>query len=204
LSPTRLTEVGGLSVEDIAMAQAVIAENTITLTLPGLGTSRDGPGPLTQSDRLILLALKFYHRRQALVPFSELRLRLERLEPQSRYRRVAEEFWAWYRELAQKGTSAELGGYKSEFSTYIAMKNTARRKAANRVLAAQVASEQAWHRAAASDRKFRDQSARGAAEATRAREEYLREWQVQAAEAAAAEKEWQLYLTHGVNQTSQE
>lgn len=179
------------------MANAVIAENTLTLSLPGLGTSVDGPGPLTEADRLVLLALKFYHQRKALVPFGEFHQRLEGLEPRERYRRVADEFWAWYREAALKGQADQLGGFKSEFGTYIAMKNTAKRKAANRVLAGQVASESAWRRAIESDRRTRERIAEGADTARKAREDSLREWQVQAAEAAAAEQEWQLYLSHG-------
>jgi len=198
-SPTKATSlrVGGLSEQDVAMAESVIVENTLTLSLPGLGTSVDGPGPLTEADRLVLLALKFYHQRKALVPFGEFHQRLEALEPRERYRQVAEEFWAWYREAGQKVQVDQLGGYKSEFSTYIAMKNTARRKAANRVVAGQVASEAAWRRAAASDLKTRERTAQRTGDAEKARVDYLREWQVQANEAAAAEREWQLYLTHG-------
>ena len=179
------------------MANAVIAENTLTLSLPGMGTSVDGPGPLTEADRLVLLALKFYHERKALVPFGEFRQRLEALETRERYRRVAEEFWAWYREAAQKGQADQLGGFKSEFSTYIAMKNTAKRKAANRVLAGQVASEAAWRRALESDRQFGERTAQHADDSRQAREKWLRDWNVQAVEAAAAEQEWQLYLSHG-------
>jgi hypothetical protein len=194
---TTSQQVGGLSEQDVAMANAVIAENTLTLNLPGLGTSVDSPGPLTGADRLVLLALKFYHQRKVLVPFGEMRQRLQALESSERYRRVAEEYWAWYREVAQQGNVAQLGGYKSEFSTYIAMKNTARRKAANRVLAGQVASEAAWRRAMESDQKTRDRSLQRADSAQKAREERLRDWSVHAADAAAAEKEWQLYLSHG-------
>ncbi len=173
------------------MANAVIAENTLTLSLPGIGTSVDGPGPLTGADRLVLLALKFHHGRKALVPFGEFRQRLEALETRERYRRVAEEFWAWYREAAQKGQADQLGGFKSEFSTYIAMKNTAKRKAANRVLAGQVASEAAWHQAMESDRSFREKVASRAADAAQARAQYLDEWHATAAEEAeAADQEW--------------
>ena len=183
--------VGGLSEQDVTMANAVIAENTLTLSLPGMGTSVDGPGPLTEADRLVLLALKFYHQRKALVPFGEFRQRLALLESRERYRRVAEEFWAWYREAAQKGQADPLGGYKSEFSTYIAMKNTAKRKAANRVLAGQVASEAAWRQAMESDRSFREQVASRAADAAQARAQYLDEWHATAAEEAeAADQEW--------------
>lgn len=179
------------------MANAVIAENTLTLSLPGLGTTKDGPGPLTEADRLVLLALKFYHQRKALVPFGEFHQRLAPREPQERYRQVAEEFWAWYREAAGKNQADQLGGYKSEFSTYIAMKNTARRRAANKRIEGYVASEAAWRRAMDSDRRTRERSAQRADEAQKAREERLRDWNVQAAEAAAAEQEWQLYLSHG-------
>ncbi len=181
------------------MATAVIAENTLTLSLPGLGTSVDGPGPLTEADRLVLLALKFHHQRKALVPFGEFRQNLESLESRERYRQVAEEFWAWYREAAQKEQADSLGGFKSEFSTYIAMKNTAKRKAANRVLAGQVASEAAWRRAMESDRQFRDRATQRADDSKKAREAWLRDWNVQAAEAAAAEQEWQLYLSLGAD-----
>lgn len=62
------------------MANAAIAENTLTLSLPGLGSLVDGPGALTQADRLVLLALKFYHQSKALVPFGEFRQRLEALK----------------------------------------------------------------------------------------------------------------------------
>lgn len=189
--------VGGLTEQDVAMANAVIAENTLTLSLPGLGTSVDGPGPLTEADRLVLLALKFYHQRKALVPFGEIRQRLERLESRERYRQVGEEFWAWYREAARKGQADQLGGFKSEFGTYIAMKNTAKRKAANRTLSAQVASEAAWRRAMESDQKWRERTAQRTDDTQKARQEWLRDWQVQASEAAAAEQEWQLYLSHG-------
>ncbi len=189
--------VGGLSEQDVAMANAVIAENTLTLSLPGLGTSVDGPGPLTEADRLVLLALKFYHQRKALVPFGEFHERLAPLDSQERFRQVAEEFWAWYREAAGKNQADQLGGYKSEFSTYIAMKNTARRRAANKRIEGYVASEVAWRRAMDSDRRTRERSAQRADEAQKAREERLRDWNVQAAEAAAAEQEWQLYLSHG-------
>lgn len=183
--------VGGLSEQDVAMANAVIAENTLTLSLPGMGTSVDGPGPLTEADRLVMLALKFYHQRKALVPFGEFRQNLESLESRERYRQVAEEFWAWYREAAQKGQADSLGGFKSEFSTYIAMKNTAKRKAANRALAGQVASEAAWRRAMESDRSFRDKVASRAADAAQARAQYLDEWHATAAEEAeAADQEW--------------
>lgn len=187
--------VSGLTEQDVAMANAVIAENTLTLSLPGLGTSVDGPGPLTEADRLVLLALKFYHDRKALVPFGEFRGCLEALESRERYRQVAEEFWAWYREAAGKGQADQLGGYKSEFSTYIAMKNTARRKAANRVLAGQVESEAAWRRAVESDRKFREKTATREANATAARALYLEEWAAKGAEAAAeAERDWKAAL----------
>ncbi len=179
------------------MANAVIAANTLTLNLPGLGTSVDGPGPLTEADRLVLLALKFYHERKALVPFGEISQRLGSLEPRERYRKVGEEFWAWYREAAEKGQADQLGGYKAEFGTYIAMKNTARRKAANRMLAAQVASDAAWRRAVDSDRKFRERTEQRTADAQSARTEWLRQWNVEAAQAAAAAKEWQLYLSQG-------
>lgn len=192
-SAVKLTSlhVGGLSEHDLAMANAVIADNTLTLSLPGIGTSVDGPGPLTGADRLVLLALKFHHGRKALVPFGEFRQRLEALETRERYRRVAEEFWAWYREAAQKGQADQLGGFKSEFSTYIAMKNTAKRKAANRVLAGQVASEAAWRQAMESDRSFREKVASRAADAAQARAQYLDEWHAAAAEEAeAADQEW--------------
>jgi len=183
--------VGGLSEQDVAMANAVIAENTLTLSLPGMGTSVDGPGPLTEADRLVLLALKFYHQRKALVPFGEFRQNLEALESRERYRQVAEEFWAWYREAAQKGQADQLGGFKSEFSTYIAMKNTAKRKAANRVLAGQVTSEAAWRRAVESDRAFRENVTSRQVVATQARAQYLDEWHAAAAEEAeAADQEW--------------
>lgn len=56
---------GALSESDLAIANGVITENTLTLSLPGLGTTKDGPGPLTDADRLLLLALKFYHGPQA-------------------------------------------------------------------------------------------------------------------------------------------
>ena len=102
--------VGGLSDQDVTMANAVIAENTLTLSLPGMGTSVDGPGPLTEVDRLVLLALKFHHQRKALVPFGEFRQRLEGLETRERFRQVAEEFWAWYREATKKGQADQLGG----------------------------------------------------------------------------------------------
>jgi hypothetical protein len=185
------SHVGGLSEQDVAMAHAVIAENTLSLSLPGLGTSADGPGPLTEADRLVLLAVKFHHQRKALVPFGEFRQRLEALETRERYRRVAEEFWAWYREAAQKGQADSLGGFKSEFSTYIAMKNTAKRKAANRVLAGQVASEAAWRQAMESDRSFREKVASRAENAAQARAQYLDEWHAAAAEEAeAADQEW--------------
>ncbi len=187
--------VGGLSDQDVAMANAVIAENTLSLSLPGIGTTRDGPGPLTEADRLVLLALKFNHQRKALVPFGEFRQRLEGLETRERYRSVAEEFWAWYREAAQKGQADQLGGFKSVFSTYIAMKNTAKRKAGNRVLAGQVASEAAWRRAMESDRSFRDEVASRAANAAQARAQYLDEWHATAAEEAeVADQEWKAAL----------
>lgn len=48
--------VGGLSEQDVAMANAVIAENTLTLRLPVLYATRDSPGPLTEADPLVLLA----------------------------------------------------------------------------------------------------------------------------------------------------
>ncbi len=196
--------VGGLSEPDVAMANAVIAENTLTLSLPGLGTTKDGPGPLTEADRLVLLALKFYHQRKALVPFGEFRQCLESLESRERYRQVAEEFWAWYREAAQKGQADRLGGFRSEFGTYIAMKNTAKRKAANRVLSGQVASEVAWRGAMKSDQEFRQRIAERSADADRTRADWLRQWQVQAAEATAAEQEWQLYLGQGTGRTGKE
>ncbi len=196
--------VGGLSEQDVAMANAVIAENTLTLSLPGLGTTQDGPGPLTEADRLVLLALKFYHQRQALVPFGELRSRLEQVELRENYRRAAEGFWAWFRNAAQQGKAAEFGGYKSEFNTYIAMKNTAKRRAANRVLAGQAASEAAWRGAMKSDQEFRQRVAERGADADRARADWLRQWQVQAGEAAAAEQEWQLYLGQGTGRSGNE
>lgn len=187
--------VGGLSEQDVAMANAVIAKNTLTLSLPGLGTSVDGPGPLTEADRLVLLALKFHHQRKVLVPFGEFRQDLEALEARERYRRVAEEFWAWYREAAQKGQADRLGGFKAEFSTYIAMKNTAKRKAANRGLAGQVASETAWRRAMESDRKFREKMTTREANASAVRALYLDEWAAKGAEAAAeAEGDWRAAL----------
>lgn len=189
--------VGGLNAQDLAMANAAIAKNTMTIRLPGLGTSRDGPGPLTEADRIVLLALKFYQQRQALVPFSEIRKQVERVESRKRNRRVAGEFWAWYREAAEKEGKTALGGYEPAFGTYITMKTTAKRKAANRALGAQVESAAAWQRATASDRQFREHVAEWADAARAARRQYLSEWKVQALEAAAAQKEWELYLTHG-------
>lgn len=69
--------VGGLSEQNVAMANAVIAENTLTLSLPGMGTSVDGPGPLTEADGPGLLAHAFYHTGTA-TGLSETRLSLER------------------------------------------------------------------------------------------------------------------------------
>jgi hypothetical protein len=176
---------------DVVMAEAVIAENTLTLRLPGLGTSVDGPGPLTDADRLILLALKFDIARKGLVPFGEIRRRLEQGEPRPMMRRVGEEFWAWYRQAAEKGEAHRLGSLKDRFGTYIAMKNTARRKAANRVLGAQVQSEAAWRKAMESDTKFRQGVAARADQAAANRAAYLQAWHLQGeADAAAAQAAW--------------
>jgi hypothetical protein len=76
-SNTTNRQVGGLSDQDLAMANAVIAENTLTLSLPGIGTSVDGPGPLTEADGPGLLALAFYRVGTA-TGLSETRLSLER------------------------------------------------------------------------------------------------------------------------------
>ena len=186
-----------LTSEDIAMANAAIAKNTFTLTLPGLGTSVDGPGPLTAADRLVLFALKLHQQRHAVVPFGEMNTQVGRVETIQRNCRVAEEFWAWYRESASKHGKEALGGYKEAFTTYITMKTTAKRKAANRVLAGQVESQAAWRRAMDSDRQFREHIAQRTEAARAARERTWAEWNMQAAEAAASQKEWELYLTHG-------
>jgi hypothetical protein len=186
----------GLTQEDLSMADAVIAENTLTLTLPGLGTSSDGPGPLTDADRLILLAIKFHEQKKALVPFSEIKTRLEAAESRARYREVGEQFWAWYREAAEKGQAGQLGDFKGKFSTYIAMKNTAKRKAANRVLGAQVQSEAAWRKAMESDSRFREKVSSRADKAAEARAEYLKEWNIKNENAAtAAQFEWELAIS---------
>lgn len=168
----------GLSQDDLRMADAVIAENTLTLRLPGMGTSVDGPGPLTNADRLILLALQFHERGKGLVPFSEMKNRLNQAESRPMYRHVGEEFWAWYRKAADKGQSDRLGGLKGKFGTYIAMKNTARRKAVNQRLRGQVESEVAWRKAMESDARFREKVASRADQAAATRAEYLEEWHV--------------------------
>ncbi|MBI5577346.1 MAG: hypothetical protein HY896_13420 [Deltaproteobacteria bacterium] len=190
--PTAAQADVGLSQEDLKMANAVIAENTITLRLPGLGTSVDGPGPLTNADRLVLLALKFHEKRKALVPFGEMKRRLGKAESRSTYRLAGEKFWAWYREAAGKGQAGGLGGLKGKFGTYIAMKNTEKRKAANRKLGAHVQSEAAWRKAMESDARFREKVSSRADIAAEARSAYLKEWHIQnEKEAAAAQMDWE-------------
>jgi hypothetical protein len=72
------------------------------------------------------------------------------------------------------------------------MKNTAKRKAANRVLSAQVQSEAAWRKAMESDSKFREKVSSRADQATETREAYLLEWQIQGEkEADAAQSAWE-------------
>lgn len=181
----------GLSAQDMAMAEAAIAENTLTLRLPGMGTSVDGPGPLTQADRLVLLALKFDLLHKGLVPFGEMKTRLEQGESRPMYREVGERFWAWYREVAEKGQSAQLGSFKDRFGTYLAMKNTARRKATIRRLEGHVQAEAAWRRAMESDHRFRSGIAARADQAAATRAAYLHEWHLQGEkDAAAAQAAW--------------
>ena len=196
-APSNLHVVLDLTAEDIAMANAAIAKNTFTLTLPGWGTSVDGPGPLTPADRLILFALKLHQQRHAVVPFGEMHTQVGRVETIQRNCRVAEEFWAWYRESASKHGKEALGGYKEAFTTYITMKTTAKRKAANRVLAGQVESQAAWRRAMDSDRQFREHIAQRTEAARAARSASLQQWSTEAAQAATAEAAWQAYLTAG-------
>ena len=109
---------------------------------------------------------------------------------------MGEEFWAWYREVAGKGQANQLGDLKGKFSTYIAMKNTARRKAANRALGAQVQSEAARRKAMESDSKFREKVSSRADQAAATRAAYLREWHIQGErEAHAAQMAWEAAMS---------
>ena len=153
------------------------------------GLSRAGNGPLRRE--LVLLALKFHGQGRGLVPFGVMRARLEQAEACLLYRKAGEEFWAWFREVTARSGAGGLGGLRGEFGTYIAMKNTTRRKAANRVLQGQVQSDEAWRRAVESDRRFRDQTASRTDATAASREAYLQQWHLEGQrDAAAAQAAW--------------
>ncbi|MDP4206907.1 MAG: hypothetical protein Q8859_13030 [Bacteroidota bacterium] len=142
-----------ISNSDIAMAQQVIDNNT--MTLPGFvpGSSiKSGPGPFCPSDALVLYMLKFHQQTKTCPPIAVITESLKQLNDIEFNKKAVSIFWQEYCNY-QKVDISNANFLHDYFEIYILKKHTNRLKITNARLQGYVGAEEAWSKAMSSQQK---------------------------------------------------